>query len=61
MDADNRNVMRFSPRSLELLSQIYPTPETSLRPGPAGAMTINSNRVLFLAVEDQVYFAPDMP
>lgn len=61
MDADNRNVMRFSPRSLELLNQIYPTPGTSLKPGPAGAMTVNPNRVLFLAVEDQVYFAPDMP
>jgi hypothetical protein len=61
LDADNRNVMRFSPRSLELLNQIYPTPGTSFKPGPAGAMTVNPNRVLFLAVDDQVYFAPDMP
>ncbi len=61
LNADNRNVMRFSPRSLELLTQIYPTPGTTFKPGPAGAMTVNPNRVLFLAVDDQVYFAPDMP
>ena len=61
LDADNRNVMRFSPRSLELMNQIYPMPGTSFKPGPAGAMTVNPNRVLFLAVDDQVYFATDMP
>lgn len=61
LDADNRSVMRFSPRSLELINQIYPMPGNSLQQGPAGAMTVNPNRVLFLAVEDQVYFATDMP
>jgi hypothetical protein len=61
LDADNRSVMRFSPRSLELLNQIYPMPGNALKPGPAGAMTINPNRVLFLAIDDQVYFATDMP
>jgi len=61
LDADNRSVMRISPRTLELQNQIYPMPGTSLQSGPAGAMTINPNRVLFLAVDDQVYFAADMP
>ncbi len=61
LDADNRSVMRFSPRTLDLLNQVYPTPVTSFKPGPAGAMAVNPNRVLFLAVGDQVYFAPDMP
>jgi hypothetical protein len=61
LDADNRNVMRFSPRSLELLNQISPKPGGSIKPGPASAMTVNPNRVLFLAVDDQVYFATDMP
>jgi hypothetical protein len=61
LDADTRSVMRFSPRSLELLNQIYPMPGTSIKPGPAGAMTVNPNRVLFLAVDDQVYFASDVP
>ena len=61
LEADNRSVMRISPRTLELQNQIYPMPGTSVQPGPAGAMTVNPNRVLFLAVDDQVYFATDMP
>lgn len=61
LDADNRGVMRISPRTLELQNQIQPAPGTSLKPGPAGAMTVSPNRVLFLAVDDQVYFATDMP
>jgi hypothetical protein len=61
LDADNRSVMRISPRTLGLQNQIYPSPGTSLKQGPASAMTVNPNRVLFLAVGDQVYFATDMP
>lgn len=61
LDADNRSVLRISPRTLELQDQIYPMPGTSLKLGSAGAMTVNPNRVLFLAVDDQVYFATDMP
>jgi hypothetical protein len=61
LDADNRSVMRVSPRTLELQNQIYSMPGTSLKQGSAGAMTANPNRVLFLAVDDQVYFAADMP
>jgi hypothetical protein len=61
LDADNRSVMRVSPRTLELQNQIYPMPGSALQPGPAGAMTINPNRVLYLAVDNQVYFATDMP
>ncbi len=61
LDADNRSVLRVSPRTLELQDQLYPMPGTALKQGPAGAMTVNPNRVLFLAVDDQVYFATDMP
>lgn len=61
LDADNRSVLRFSPRSLELQNQIYPQPGASFKPGPAGAITVNPNRVLFLAVDDQVYFATNLP
>jgi hypothetical protein len=61
LDADNRSVLRFGPRSLELQNQIYPLPGTSLKPGPAGAIAVNPNRVLFLAVDDQVYFATNLP
>jgi len=61
LEADNRSVLRVSSRTLELQNQIYPMPGASLKPGPAGAMTVNPNRVLFLAVDDQVYFAADLP
>jgi hypothetical protein len=61
LDADNRSVLRVSSRTLELQNQIYPMPGTSIHSGSAGAMTVNPNRVLFLAVDDQVYFAADMP
>ena len=61
LDADNRSVLRISPGTLALRNQIYPLSGTSMRPGPAGAMTVNLNRVLFVAVDDQVYFAADMP
>ena len=61
LDADNRSVLRISPGGLTLRDQIYPMPGTSMNSGAAGAMTVNLNRVLFLAVDDQVYFAADMP
>jgi len=61
LDADNRKVLRVSPRTLELQNQIAPMPGSSLRQGSAGALTTNPNRALFLAVDDQVYFATDMP
>jgi hypothetical protein len=53
--------MRISSRTLELQNQIHPMPGALLKTGPAGAMTVNPNRVLFLAVDDQVYFATDLP
>jgi len=61
LNADNRSVLRISPGGLTLRDQIYPTPGTSMMSGAAGAMTVNLNRVLFLAIDDQVYFAADMP
>lgn len=61
LDADSRSVLRISKRTLELQDQIYPMPGSSLKLGPAGAMTVSPNRVLFLAVDDQIYFATDMP
>jgi hypothetical protein len=61
LDAENRSVMRISPRTLELQNQIAPMPGSSLKLGPAGAMTANPNRALFIAIDDQVYFATDMP
>ena len=63
LDADTQGVMRFSPRSLELQNQFRPTID-SANPvpfGPAGAVTVSPNHVLYLAVDGQVYFAANMP
>lgn len=61
LGADTRSVMRVSSRTLELQNQIHPMPGALFKAGPAGAMTVNPNRVLFLAMGDQVYFAADLP
>lgn len=63
LDANAQGIFRVSPRSLELQTQLRPAPGRSnpLPRGAAGAMTVNPNGVLFLAVDDQVYFAANMP
>lgn len=61
LDADNRSVLRLSPRTLELQNQIFPIPGTALKLGPVGAMTVSPTRVLFMAVDDQIHYALDMP
>lgn len=60
LDADNRSLLRISPRTLELQSQIYPKDESSIKFGPASAIMSTPSRVLFMAVEDQVYFSTDL-
>jgi hypothetical protein len=63
LDADGKSIFRFSPRSLELQNQLRSQPgkDDPLPAGPAKAMTVSSNHILFLAVDDQVYFATDIP
>jgi hypothetical protein len=63
LDADGRSIFRFSPRSLELQNQLRSQPgrDDPLPTGPAKAMTVSSNHVLYLAVGDQVYFSTDAP
>jgi hypothetical protein len=55
--------MRFAPRSLELQNQFRPTIDSTnpVPSGPAGAVTVSPNHVLYLAVDGQVYFASNMP
>jgi hypothetical protein len=63
LDADSQGVFRFTPRSLELQNQFRPTTGTA-NPIPTGevdAITIGPNHVLYLSVNEQVYFATDMP
>ncbi len=63
LDADTQGVMRFSPRSLELQNQFRPATGASgsIPSGPAGAMAVSPNHVLYLAVDGQIYFATNMP
>ncbi|MBE0672337.1 MAG: hypothetical protein IH588_17315 [Anaerolineales bacterium] len=63
LDADSRGVMRFSPRSLELQNQFRPMTGAAnpISSGPAGAVAVSPNHVLYLAVDGQVYFATNMP
>jgi hypothetical protein len=63
LDADTKGVLRFAPRSLELQNQFRPETgnATSIPSGPAGAVAVGPNHVLYLAVNGQVYFAANMP
>ena len=63
LDADTQGVMSFSPRSLELKSQFRPATGAAnpIPSGPAGALTVSPNHVLYLAVDGQIYFATNMP
>lgn len=63
LDAENRTVFRLTPRSLELQNQItgYAASANPFQPGPASAMTISPNYVLYLAIGNQVYFAVNIP
>jgi len=63
LDSENRTVFRFTPRSLELQNQItgFAGEGNPFQAGPVGAMTASPNYVLYLAIEDQVYFATNLP
>ena len=63
LDADTQGVFRFAPRSLELQNQFRPTTGTTnpISAGPAGAIAVGPNHVLYLAINGQAYFATDMP
>jgi hypothetical protein len=53
---------RFSPRLLELQNQIQPLANVTGQPvSPASAMTMNANHVLFLALDNRIYFANNVP
>ena len=63
LDADTQGVLRFASRSLELQNQFRPTIGNTnpISAGPAGAVAVGPNHVLYLAIGGQVYFATDMP
>jgi hypothetical protein len=65
LDADTQGIFRFAPlpRTLELQNQFRPETGNAnpIPPGPAGAVAVGPNHVLYLAVNGQVYFATNMP
>jgi hypothetical protein len=63
LDSENQNLMRFSPRMLELQAQFRPTMGSAnpIPPGAVGAVAVSPDHVLYLAVNGQVYFALNMP
>jgi hypothetical protein len=63
LDADSQGVFRLAPRSLELQSQMRPLAGrgNSLPAGQVSAMSISPNHILFLALQDRLYFASDVP
>jgi hypothetical protein len=63
LDTDGQGVFRFSPRSLELQSQLRPQAgRGNIMPqGPVTAMAVSPNHVLYYALRDRVYFASDAP
>ena len=63
LDSANQSVFRFSPRSFEFQSQVtgYTGTANPFQQGPANAMAVSPNYVLYLAIGNQVYFATNMP
>lgn len=63
LDSANRSVFRFSPRSFELQTQVtgFAGEANPFEEGPARAMAVSPNYVLYLAIGDQVYFTTSMP
>lgn len=63
MDAERQTIFRLNPRTLEVQAQLQPLPGRAnpLPGGPLTAMAIGPNRVLFVAVGAEVYFAAGLP
>ena len=63
LDADHQSVYRLTPRSLELQNEVtgYAGKANPFQTGAVGAMAVNPNYVLYLAVGNQVYFATNLP
>ncbi|MEB2333040.1 MAG: hypothetical protein OZ914_01855 [Anaerolineaceae bacterium] len=63
LDAENRTVFRFTPRSLELQNQLtgFAGKDNPFQAGSIDAMTVSPNYVLYLAIGNQIYFATNLP
>jgi hypothetical protein len=63
LDSENQTVFRFTPRSLELQNQVtgFSGKANPFRAGAVDAMTVSPNYVLYFSIDDQVYFATNLP
>jgi hypothetical protein len=63
LDSENRKVFRFTPRSIELQNQLtgFAGKANPFQSGTVGAMTVSPNYVLYFSIENQVYFATNLP
>ncbi len=63
LDAEGQSVYRLSAHTLEYQNQItgYAGENSPFAAGPAGAMAVSPNYVLYLSVGNQVYFATNLP
>ena len=63
LDADRQSVYRLSAHLLEYQNQVtgYAGDANPFQPGPASAMAVSPNYVLYLAIANQVYFATNLP
>lgn len=63
LDADSQGVFRFTPRALQLDSQLRPQAGVAnpLPSGAVGAMTVSPSHVLYFSLQDKLYFASDTP
>ncbi len=63
LDADSRSVFRIAPRTMELQNQLKSVTGASnpISSGVAGSMTYGPNHVLYIAIDDNVYFGQNEP
>jgi hypothetical protein len=63
LDADHQSVYRLSAHTLEYQNQVtgYAGDASPFEPGPAGAMAVSPNYILYLSIGNQVYFATNLP
>ena len=63
LDSDHRSVYRLSAHSIEYQNQVtgYAGQGSPFQPGPATAMAVSPNYVLYMAIANQVYFATNLP
>jgi hypothetical protein len=63
LDSDHQSVYRLSAHTLEYQNQItgYAGEANPFQPGPATAMAVSPNYILYMAIGNQVYFAANLP